>query len=110
MARQLRQAPGGVLFHALNRGVGRNQIFFSPQDYAAFEVLMAQTKERVPMRICSYCLMPNHWHLALWPELDDQAATIHEIPDIDSRPTLAEELGTCRHRAFISRAVQILSD
>ena len=22
------------------------------------------------MRICAYCLMPNHWHLALWPEHD----------------------------------------
>ena len=22
------------------------------------------------MRICAYCLMPNHWHFVLWPEHD----------------------------------------
>ncbi len=24
------------------------------------------------MRLLAYCLMPNHWHLVLWPELDGQ--------------------------------------
>jgi putative transposase len=72
MGRDIRQAPGGVLFHVLNRAVDRNQIFFSANDYAAFEELMAETKTRNPMRICAYCLMPNHWHLALWPEEDGQ--------------------------------------
>ena len=24
------------------------------------------------MRILAYCLMPNHWHLLLWPERDGQ--------------------------------------
>ena len=27
-----------------------------------------------PMRICSSCLMPNHWHFVLWPEHDDHPA------------------------------------
>ena len=22
------------------------------------------------MRICAYAVMPNHWHLLLWPECD----------------------------------------
>ncbi len=26
------------------------------------------------MRICSYCVMPNHWHLVLWPERDGELA------------------------------------
>lgn len=24
------------------------------------------------MRICSYCVMPNHWHMVLWPERDGE--------------------------------------
>jgi putative transposase len=27
---------------------------------------------RVPMRLLSYCLMPNHWHLVLWPRADGE--------------------------------------
>jgi putative transposase len=27
------------------------------------------------MRICGYCLMPNHWHFLLWPVGDDDLAT-----------------------------------
>ena len=26
------------------------------------------------MRICAYCLMPNHWHMVLWPENDGELA------------------------------------
>ncbi len=36
----------------------------------AFEKVMAETMEQVPMRILAYCLMPNHWHLMLWPKHD----------------------------------------
>jgi REP-associated tyrosine transposase len=32
-------------------------------------VLIA-AKQRVPMRILAWCMMPNHWHLALWPRGD----------------------------------------
>jgi putative transposase len=24
------------------------------------------------MRICGYCVMPNHWHMVLWPERDGE--------------------------------------
>lgn len=30
------------------------------------------------MRVIAYCLMPNHWHLVLWPDQDDAvSAYIH---------------------------------
>jgi hypothetical protein len=28
---------------------------------------MVDTMENVRMRVLSYCIMPNHWHLVLWP-------------------------------------------
>jgi len=54
----------------LNRGVGRQRIFKKPEDYEAFERVLVETLECREMRICGYCLMPNHWHLVLWPEGD----------------------------------------
>ena len=68
MPRKARKAPGGIVFHCINRGVGRNRLFHKPQDYAAFERVMACALEAVPVRLLAYCLMPNHWHLLLWPE------------------------------------------
>ncbi len=62
------------MFHVLNRGVGRQKLFDKPADYSAFEDVLAETLAKQPMRICSYCLMPNHWHLVLWPENDGDLA------------------------------------
>jgi REP element-mobilizing transposase RayT len=58
-----------MLFHVLNRGVGRMQIFRAEKDYDAFHRLVEQTLRVAPIRICAYCWMPNHWHFVLWPEL-----------------------------------------
>jgi putative transposase len=63
-----------MLFHVLNRGVGRMELFSKEKDYAAFEVVLEKTLESQPMQICAYCLMPNHWHFVLWPKGDDDLA------------------------------------
>jgi putative transposase len=59
-----------MVFHALNRGVGRMKIFSKDQDYVAFEEAVEETRHLCPMRILAFCLMPNHWHFVLWPEHD----------------------------------------
>ena len=74
MPRAARVAPGGLVYHVLNRGVGRSRLFFKEADFVAFEDLLAETLALRPMRICAYCLMPNHWHLVLWPKHDDDLA------------------------------------
>jgi putative transposase len=56
-----------MIFHVLNRSNARVPIFLEDADYDAFEKVMAETIERVDMRILGYCLMPTHWHLVLWP-------------------------------------------
>jgi hypothetical protein len=63
MPRTARIAPGGTVFHVLNRGVARMQLFDKPADYHAFERVLQETRDETPMRICAYCVMPNHWHL-----------------------------------------------
>lgn len=70
MARPLRIAPGGFVFHVLNRANVGLSIFDKDADYLAFERILAEAQVRVAMRILAWCLMPNHWHLVLWPLRD----------------------------------------
>lgn len=72
MPRTARIAPGGVVFHVLNRANARAEIFNADSDYAAFEGVLAQMMTHVPVRLLAYCLMPNHWHLVLWPRADGE--------------------------------------
>jgi putative transposase len=71
MPRRLRVASGGYAYHVLNRAAGRARIFRAPRDFEAFEEVLTQAKRRVPMRLLAWCVMPNHWHLVLWPRGDD---------------------------------------
>ena len=75
MPRTARIAPGGIVFHVLNRANARARIFESDGDYLAFENAIAETLARVPMRLLAYCVMPNHWHLVLWPRIDGALGT-----------------------------------
>jgi putative transposase len=59
-----------MVFHVINRAVGRQTLFRKDEDYLAFERVMQETLNKRPMRLLSYCLMPNHWHVVLWPEND----------------------------------------
>ena len=51
------------------------QLFEKPADYQAFERVLSETRDQSPMRICAYSLMPNHWHLLLWPQHDGELAS-----------------------------------
>jgi putative transposase len=58
------------VYHVLNRAVGRRTLFKKDEDYAAFERVLEEAPGFRPMRVLAYCLMPNHWHLVLWPRAD----------------------------------------
>ena len=60
------------MYHVLNRANARMTIFHKPDDYAAFERVLAEAVERTKTRLLAYCLMPNHWHLVVWPEKDGE--------------------------------------
>jgi putative transposase len=64
-----------MIFHVLNRAVGRMKLFHRDQDYQAFERVLTEAHARAPMRILSYTLMPNHWHFVLWPKADGELST-----------------------------------
>jgi putative transposase len=70
MSRPKRITLGGYVYHVLNRANGRLRIFRKKDDFLAFENILAEGIENFQMRICGYCVMPNHWHLLLWPRND----------------------------------------
>ena len=61
---------GDVIYHIINRANARMQIFNKDEDYILFEKVIEEAKEKFDMRILSYEVMPNHWHLILYPKKD----------------------------------------
>ncbi len=43
-------------------------MFEDDADYEAFERVLTEGVERTGMRLLSWCVMPNHWHLVVWPK------------------------------------------
>jgi putative transposase len=71
MPRHRRISPDGVVQHIVNRGDHRETLFHKPGDFRAFLAAIVETAQRIPMRILAYCIMRNHFHLLLWPELGE---------------------------------------
>ena len=57
MGRSLRVDVGGQVYHVLNRANGRDDLFADDGDYAAFEKVLAEAVDRVPVRLLAYCLI-----------------------------------------------------
>src|SRR5208337_90650 len=72
MPRVARKAPGGQVYHVLNRSVGKMHLFGKDADFEAFQQVMIEAHRRHPIRILSYCVLSNHWHFAVWPDADGQ--------------------------------------
>ena len=67
MPRNPRVAQPGFAYHVLNRAVGRARLFRSNKDYAAFARVLREARQRFQTPLLGWCVMPNHWHLVLWP-------------------------------------------
>ena len=52
-----------MVFHLLNRGVGRRDLFEQDGDVWAFERVLLQALRIRPMRVRVYCLLSNLWHI-----------------------------------------------
>jgi putative transposase len=60
------------VYHALNRSNGHLRLFKDDDDFLEFEQVLLLAHGRAPIRILDWCLMPNHWHLVLWPRRDGE--------------------------------------
>lgn len=50
------------------------RVFHKDGDYAAFERVMRDTCEAVPVRVLAYSLMRDHFSLVLWPRGDGETS------------------------------------
>ena len=67
MPRPPRVFPDGIPQHIVNRGNKRATVFAGSADFLGFVAALADATERTTVRLVAFCLMPNHWHLILWP-------------------------------------------
>ena len=65
MARKLRIQYQGALYHVLNRGNYRRDVFETAGAAQAFVAVMEEASARYGWRIHAYVIMRNHYHLAV---------------------------------------------
>jgi putative transposase len=97
MPRQSRIDLADHIYHVLNRANGRMLIFNEEADYLLFEELLTEAKALTDMRIISYVIMPNHFHLVLQPRSDgDVARFMHWLLSTHTRRVhaLTNTIGT----------------
>ena len=67
MPRPLRPIDDGLVYHVINRGNNRQDVFRKPSDFQAFLDTLGELKQRKPFELYGYCLLSNHFHLLIRP-------------------------------------------
>lgn len=65
MARKLRVQYEGAIYHIMNRGDRREDIFHDDQDRQLFLKTLGEACGKTAWQVHAYCLMRNHFHLVL---------------------------------------------
>jgi putative transposase len=65
MVRKPRIHYPGAFYHVMLRGNAKQTIFYDQDDIRHFEKILGQGLEKCKLRLCAYCWMKNHVHMAL---------------------------------------------
>ena len=65
MPRRPRISSEAGIYHFINRGDNKKDLFHREKDYKQYLSLMKEHSERLGIRIHHYCLMKNHTHILL---------------------------------------------
>ena len=65
MARKLRVQYPGAIYHVMNRGDRREDIFADDADRQRFLETLTETCQKTGWQVHAYCLMSNHFHLVV---------------------------------------------
>ncbi len=67
MPRIPRGLAGGEVYHIINRGNRKNEVFHEARDCEIFTTLMQRAKKMTAIKLYAYALMPNHFHFIIKP-------------------------------------------
>lgn len=79
MGRRPRIHYPGAIYHAMARGVDGMGIFLDDRDYVKFLGTLNRLAREMGMTIYAYCLMPNHFHLAIKVSTVPLSSFMHRI-------------------------------
>jgi putative transposase len=65
VARRLRIQFPGAIYHVINRGNYRRDLFLSAAEAKAFLETVREARDLMGWRVHAYVLMRNHYHLAI---------------------------------------------
>ena len=65
MPRKLRIQYPGAIYHVMNRGDRREDIFLDDADRQLFLSTLAEACQKAGWQVHAYCLMRDHFHLVL---------------------------------------------
>ena len=65
MPRRLRLEYEGAIYHLMNRGDRREDIFLDEEDRVRFLETLGEVCQRTDWQVHAYCLMRNHFHLVV---------------------------------------------
>lgn len=81
MARPKRiKSPSGI-YHVIMRGINKQLIFESDEDYSKFIKILNQVKKTTEMNLYAYCLMSNHIHLLIGETSESISQIMKRISD-----------------------------
>ena len=112
MGRVARVDIADQVYHVINRAVGRFKIFDTPEEYTLFLDLLAEAKLLTGMRVLAFEVMPNHWHLLLYPRKDGGVGEfMHALTNAHTRRvhTITKTIGTGplyqgRYKSFLIKS------
>ena len=79
MARPLRLHVPGMLYHVMSRGNAKQVIFTDDRDYERYIELLERGLRRFGITCLAYCLLGNHLHLLLKPNLHPVSRLMHQV-------------------------------
>ncbi|MGN0328670.1 MAG: transposase [Lachnospira sp.] len=59
-----------AIYHIVDRGIHRQEIFQEPADYFHYLEILKNVQEIYPFEIHAFCLMPNHIHMLIGTQED----------------------------------------
>ena len=88
MPRASRNFPGGLVYHVLNRGVGRRTLFEKDGDFLAFEKVVEETLRTCRMRICAFCILIQPLARRRLAGVGRRSSRLHAANDEHARQTM----------------------